>query len=158
MTRIKGVGDKAHLASFGLATGPNYLPQCNMHHSYDAKPYKVVSSFSSSCAFHCNCVHYYSPGCLGQETAKGPFGLRAKLPPAHVLYATYGGGFTLSGASRILIRVSHRWRVEQAGATQVYHKRETRVWEQSPKLLRDFCKFSEEVTILTLFRSHLARF
>ena len=37
----------------------------------------------------------YSPNCFGQETAKGPFGLRVKLPPAH-LSTTHGGGFTLS--------------------------------------------------------------
>ena len=30
---------------------------------------------------------------FGQETAKGPFGLRVKLPPAH-LSSTHGGGFT----------------------------------------------------------------
>ena len=26
-------------------------------------------------------ITFYSPSCLGQETAKGPFGLRVKLPP-----------------------------------------------------------------------------
>ena len=26
-------------------------------------------------------ITFYSPNCLGQETAKGPFGLRFKLPP-----------------------------------------------------------------------------
>ena len=40
-------------------------------------------------------VSYYSklhaPSCLGQETAKGPFGIRVKQPPAH-LFATRGGG------------------------------------------------------------------
>ena len=40
-------------------------------------------------------ITFYSPSCLGQETAKGPFGLRVKLPPAH-LSITHGGGFTLS--------------------------------------------------------------
>ena len=40
-------------------------------------------------------ITFYSPSCLGQETAKGPFGLRVKLPPAH-LSTTHGGGFTLS--------------------------------------------------------------
>ena len=40
-------------------------------------------------------IKFYSPSCLGQETAKGPFGLRVKLPPAH-LSTTHGGGFTLS--------------------------------------------------------------
>ena len=40
-------------------------------------------------------ITFYSPSCLGQETAKGPFGLRVKLPPVH-LSTTQGGGFTLS--------------------------------------------------------------
>ena len=40
-------------------------------------------------------ITFYSPSCLGQETAKGPFDLRVKLPPAH-LSTTHGGGFTLS--------------------------------------------------------------
>ena len=40
-------------------------------------------------------ITFYSPSCLGQETAKGPFGLRVKLPPAH-LSTTHEGGFTLS--------------------------------------------------------------
>ena len=40
-------------------------------------------------------ITFYSPICLGQETAKGPFGLRVKLPPAH-LSTTHGGGFILS--------------------------------------------------------------
>ena len=36
-----------------------------------------------------------SSSCLGQETAKEPFSLQVKLPPAH-LFTTHGGGFTLS--------------------------------------------------------------
>ena len=40
-------------------------------------------------------ITFYSPSCLGQETAKGPYGLRVKLPPAHLL-TTHGGGFTMS--------------------------------------------------------------
>ena len=28
-------------------------------------------------------ITFYSPSCLGQETAKGPFGLRVKLPPVY---------------------------------------------------------------------------
>ena len=40
-------------------------------------------------------ITFYSPSCLGQETPKGPFGLRVKLPPAH-LSTTHGGGFTQS--------------------------------------------------------------
>ena len=39
-------------------------------------------------------ITFYSPSCLGQETEKGPFGLRVKLPPAH-LSTTSGGGLTL---------------------------------------------------------------
>ena len=33
-------------------------------------------------------ITFYSPSCLGQETAKGPFGLRVKLPPAPPVYPT----------------------------------------------------------------------
>ena len=40
-------------------------------------------------------ITFYSTSCLGQETAKGHFGLRVKLPPAH-LSSTHGGGFILS--------------------------------------------------------------
>ena len=40
-------------------------------------------------------ITFYSPSWLGQETAKGPFGLRVKLQPAH-LSTTHGGGFTLT--------------------------------------------------------------
>ena len=40
-------------------------------------------------------ITFYSPSCLGQETAKESFSLRVKLPPAH-LSTTHGGGFTLS--------------------------------------------------------------
>ena len=40
-------------------------------------------------------ITFYSPSCLGQETAKGPFGLQVKLPPAH-LSTTHTGGFTQS--------------------------------------------------------------
>ena len=28
-------------------------------------------------------ITFYSPSCLGQETVKGPFGLRVKLPPVY---------------------------------------------------------------------------
>ena len=28
-------------------------------------------------------ITFYSPSCLGQETAKGPFGFRVKLPPVY---------------------------------------------------------------------------
>ena len=40
-------------------------------------------------------ITFYSPSCLGQETAKRPFVLRVKLPPAH-LSTTHDGSFTLS--------------------------------------------------------------
>ena len=50
-------------------------------------------NISTQC--NCNYILSYSPSCLGQETAKGPFGLRVKLPPAH-LSTTHDGGFTLS--------------------------------------------------------------
>ena len=39
-------------------------------------------------------ITFYSPSCLGQETAKGPFGLRVELSPAN-LSTTHGGGITL---------------------------------------------------------------
>ena len=40
-------------------------------------------------------ITFYSPSCLGRETAKGPFRSSSlKLPPAH-LSTTHGGGFTL---------------------------------------------------------------
>ena len=44
---------------------------------------------------YCNCIKFHSPRCLGQETAKGSFSLRVKLPPAH-LSTTHSRGFTLS--------------------------------------------------------------
>ena len=34
-------------------------------------------------------ITFYSPSCLGQKTAKGPFGLPIKLPHAH-LSTTHG--------------------------------------------------------------------
>ena len=40
-------------------------------------------------------ITFYSPTCLGQETAKGPFGHRVKLLPAH-LSTTHFGGFSQS--------------------------------------------------------------
>ena len=65
--------------------------------------YKKI--FSENFSSVCDClvsaivivivITFYSPSCLGQETAKWPFGLRVKLPPAH-LSTTHGGGFTLS--------------------------------------------------------------
>ena len=39
-------------------------------------------------------ITFYSPSFLGQETAKESFGLRVKLPPAH-LSTTHGGALTL---------------------------------------------------------------
>ena len=40
-------------------------------------------------------ITFYSPSCLGLETANGPFRVRVKLPPA-LLSTTHGGGFSLS--------------------------------------------------------------
>ena len=40
-------------------------------------------------------ITFYSSSCLGLKTTTGPFGLRVKLPPAH-LSTTHSGGFTLS--------------------------------------------------------------
>ena len=40
-------------------------------------------------------ITFYSPSCLGQETAKGPFGLQVKLPPAH-LSTTHSGDFPIA--------------------------------------------------------------
>ena len=54
-----------------------------------------LCSVSSACLVIVIVITFYSPSCLGQETAKGPFGLRVKLPPAH-LSTTHGGGFTQS--------------------------------------------------------------
>ena len=48
-------------------------------------------------------ITFYSSSCLGQETAKGPFRLRVKLPPAH-LSTTHGGGFILS-----LLMLNVKW-------------------------------------------------
>ena len=46
------------------------------------------------CGLHVIVITFYSPSCLGHETAKGPFGLQVKLPPVR-LFTTHGGGFTL---------------------------------------------------------------
>ena len=40
-------------------------------------------------------ISFYLQSWFGQKTAKGPFGLRVKLPSAH-LSTTHGKGFTLS--------------------------------------------------------------
>ena len=62
---------------------------------------ETIRSIATYCNCNCNfdviviVITFYSPSCLGQETAKGPFGLRVKLPPAH-LSTTHGGGFILS--------------------------------------------------------------
>ena len=52
-------------------------------------------SNNSECIVIVILITFYSPSCLGQETAKGPFGLRVKLPPTH-LSTTHDGCFTLS--------------------------------------------------------------
>ena len=58
---------------------------------------RIANTISKSILQICNkfVITFYSPSCLGQETAKGSFGLRVKLPPAH-LSTTHDGGFTLS--------------------------------------------------------------
>ena len=63
----------------GLATNKQFVLQFNESGFYK---YVIVITF-------------YSPSCVGQKTAKRFFGLRVKLPPAH-LSTTLGGGFTLS--------------------------------------------------------------
>ena len=56
----------------------------------------LIKHFNSkSVIINCNHDTYYSPSCLGQKTAKGPFDLRVNLPVAH-LSTTPDGGFTLS--------------------------------------------------------------
>ena len=42
-----------------------------------------------------NCNGFYSPSCFLSGNSEGVFGLRVKLPPAH-LFTTHGGGFTVS--------------------------------------------------------------
>ena len=44
------------------------------------------SAFVYVCSGHLNVIviTFYSSSCLGQETAKGAFGLRVKLPPANL--------------------------------------------------------------------------
>ena len=46
-------------------------------------------------AFTMYCNYHLFTKCLRQKTAKGPCGLRVKLPPPHVSI-TLGGSFTLS--------------------------------------------------------------
>ena len=41
---------------------------------------KKISSATSAIVI---VINIYSPSCLGQKTAKGPFGLRVKLPPVY---------------------------------------------------------------------------
>ena len=40
-------------------------------------------------------ITFYLSSCLGQETTNGPFGLRVKLPPAH-LSTTHGEDLILA--------------------------------------------------------------
>ena len=53
---------------------------------------KVISDRKIFCVI---VIVFYSPTCLDQETAKGPFGLQIKLPPTH-LSTTRNRGLTLS--------------------------------------------------------------
>ena len=59
-------------------------------------------------------LNFYLPSCLGQETAKEPFGLRVKLPPAH-LSTTHGGGFTLSLTKLNIKQVSYEYQIRVFG-------------------------------------------
>ena len=63
-------------------------------------------------------ITFYSPSCLGQETAKGPFGLRVKLSPAH-LATIHSEGFTLSQARR-QDSVTGGAEINFGGAREVY--------------------------------------
>ena len=77
-------------------------------------------------------ITFYSPSALGQETAKGPFGLWVKLPQAD-LSTTYGGGFTLSfynylTSSREAVNTNFYsvWFDPTGNRTQVYRFRSRR--------------------------------
>ena len=68
----------------------------SVHKVLPIQQQKVIQSWTQN--YVANNYSYdilYSPRCLGQETAKGPFGLRVQLATAH-LSTTYGGGFTPS--------------------------------------------------------------
>ena len=64
---------------------------CKIHFAWVAM-FSTVAKLKNN---YCNCFKFHSPRCLGQETAKGPFSLRVKLPPVH-LSTTHSRGFTLS--------------------------------------------------------------
>ena len=70
-------------------------------------------------------ITFYSPSCLGQETAKGPFGLRVEPPPAH-LFTTHGVGFTLffncwtSSSEAVNINFYRLWFDPTGNRTRVY--------------------------------------
>ena len=94
----KLICQKLHLpeSTFGRNYIPpkTYLPECTFGRNYiSPKTYlpeftlarmyiwpKIT--FSRKLIFQI--LSFYSPSCLGQETAKGPFGFRVKLPPAHM--------------------------------------------------------------------------
>ena len=75
------------------------LDSCQAHHEHCYSSYQLYTSFETVCKHQkiviVIVITFYSPSCLGQETAKGSFGLRVKLPPAH-LSTTHDGGFTQS--------------------------------------------------------------
>ena len=55
-----------------------YAPERRFYHNEYRLHYTVITN--------CNYIFvitFYLPSCLGQETAKGPFGLRVKLPPVY---------------------------------------------------------------------------
>ena len=60
------------------------------------KKYWEQKLLQRTCIMYEVFINYiYLPSCFGQETAKGPFDLRVKLPPAR-LSTTYSESFALS--------------------------------------------------------------
>ena len=49
----------------------------------------IQASWHNNISIFVKLVTFYSPSCLGQETAKGPFGLRVKLPPPSLSTTVY---------------------------------------------------------------------
>ena len=70
------------------------LREKNPSWRFDFCPLRLLES-SSTTQTALIVITFYSPSCIGQETAKGPFGFQVKRPPAH-LSTTHDGGFTLS--------------------------------------------------------------
>ena len=108
---------RSQLRKRHMAKGDTTKPRSGCHREIDIPsrvPPFLTTPLSSSSKFeyydfvellqsqlHCHREHatliritFYSPSCVGQKTAKGPFGLWVKSPPA-LLSTTHGGGFTL---------------------------------------------------------------